>query len=448
MSDEGEGDSVLLGREAAREFTRQVSAIMTAISRSMEQFAFEHDYVEGDLRSAVQDAYLDLQRINFRFKSTSGRLRTKQEFDEAVETAVTDLSSFLEDFQGSLFRELRVRVPNFRIRANVVFLHPDLHQSRSMFAEEILYLLQKSLVAAVEGVPYFKNQELLAVEDFRTIKRSIPSQKIAPAQFGVENGKLVIVDQNSSAKDGAEGAIASSLESLLSQSEDVIDDLRKGNCDRRIVDHFDQMKNTLKCGGNVVRLGLENITAKAMAVAFSNELADGLMAQINGLSAGIAMYVAQFEEWQVFVQNAAEAAIAEGSERTLTAFLGDLQREFEKHSAVVDPEVPATVKYFSELINDPSRASKRAIFAFMRTIENLISKSFEYVIEILSKTASKSSDKISDSASSAIVRGLAAIGIVSALGVMPIANDVAGMEWIKSTYQIFIEQIAPILGIF
>ena len=84
----------------------------------------------------------------------------------------------------------------------------------------------------------------------------------------------------------------------------------------------------------------------------------------------------------------------------------------------------------------------------MRTIENLISKSFGFVIDVASKTADKTSDKLSDAASSAIVSALVGIGLISAAGLIPVVSGVSGMEWIESAFRVVSERIAPQLGIF
>lgn len=442
-------NSPMHNRNVAMDFVRQTNSIFAAVARSLEHQAFEREFnlsVEENL--LIQDQYLAIQRMSFRFKALTGRLRAADEFERAVYKTLQDLDQFLQSSRPHRLLNFSMRVPVFRDRTGVDFLHPALRGSARIPIFEALTLMRESLRAVSEDAPYVVNELEDDTEDFETVKRKIPSQKIAPAQFDVENGKLVVVDQASTPKEGLEKTLIQGLESLIDQSNAIISALKSGNYDNRICSHFEKIQEILNSGDNIVHLGLQNITSKAMTAAFSDELPSAVVAQMEGYSAGIAMYVAQFEDWQTFVQNAAEAMINDDVSSSMNTFLVDLNSEFEKYSEVVDPEVPNTIKFLAELISDPARTTKRSLFAFVRTIENLISKAFGYIIDLFSKTAEKSVEKLSDAASSVITRALIGIGVVSALGIMPVMNGVSGMEWIESAFRLVTEKIGPQIGIF
>lgn len=436
----------MVDRESAQDFVRQANSILNATARSLEQIAFDED---TDLFDDIQDVYLNLQKIVFRFKSTSGRLHSEYQYRDATRKLLSDLESFLSNKDSSILDGIRIRLANFKIKSPQVYLHPALHMAGTFSSGNALHFLVESLRAATNDQPFIdRSLDIREEEDVESIRKSIPVQKISAAQFDVIDGKLVVSDQRNTPKESSIDPASQGLDTLLDQASRLIDSLNKSNFDIRLKEKLEDIQEILKSNSNAIKLGLENIVCRAMTGALRDELPEAVAAEIEGFSTGIAMYVAQFEEWQIFVQNAAEAAISEESRESLTGFVSKLLSEFSFYKDVVDENVPKTIKFLSDLVRDPKLTSKRAAFAFIRTIENLIIKSFSLVIETFSKTAEKSSEKISEMGSTIITRCLIAVGIVSALGIMPISSQVKGMEWINGAYRVINEQIAPKLGGF
>ena len=433
-------------RPDAQEFLRHTNAVMGSIARGLEQYAFDDTKAQHQL---IQEIYLDLQKIIFRYKASAGRLYARNDFDEAVHEASEGLRKFYDNAGRHVLRDLQVRIPKYKVSANYVFLHPDLHDSGTFSLGDALSLLMLSFDAAVKDRPYFVRERTdPEFEGLDSARKKIPAQKVAPAQFDVIDGVLTVVDQKSQEKPESDAAIAASLDALIQNKNEIIEDLVGSNCDKRIAEQIERVGDLLLSQKNVVRLGLENITARLTAASLKDELPNVLAARIEGFSSGVAMYVAQFAEWQTFVQNAAEAAIEEESTDSLTDFVSELLDEMAKNRDVVDESVPSTIRFLSDLISDPSSASRKAVFAFVRTIENLIIKTFGFVIDTVQLTAEKTTEKFSEAASTALVAGLTGVGLVGAAGILPVAIRVKGLEWIQATYQIVREQIAPFVGVF
>jgi hypothetical protein len=413
------------------------------MSGAVEKLAFRDREVSSEV---FENAYLRLQRITFRFKEACGRLTSPREYEEGISQLLGDLMEFRERADRPLLWDVVVRVPRLPQKARLGFIHPRLTSPRTLVLPELINALEASLSAASREKPYRTDEgpdDEKPVADLDSVRRAIPMQRVAPAQFEISGGILKLRAQPRQPKKDSAGVAGQSLEALLSQGADIQKSLESGNFDRRLAEKVRELNDSLKSKENIIKLGLQNITCSSMAIALAEELSGTVSAQIEGFCAGLAMYVAQFEEWQTFVQNAAEAVISEGNSNELKNFADSLLREIATHSSAVDPEVPRTIEFLAGLIEDPKRTSKPAIFAFIRTIENLVIETFGYVLAIVSETAEQTKKKVAAKGSTYIVRALVGIGLISATGLLPVAAQVKGMEWIQAAYQVVKEQIAP-----
>jgi hypothetical protein len=437
-----------LEREDAQEFVRHVNSILGALARSLEQLAFGDDQIRSE---SVQDAYLQLQKIGFQFKATCGRLSTRYDFDRAVSQLAEDIAVFGLQTRRVLLGTSKVRVSRLTQKARLSFLHPALTTPRTLPAFEVVHLLEESLQAALREAPFRTEgdpDDDTLPPDIEAVRRAIPNQRVAPAQFEISGSVLRVRAQSRSPKKDTELIAGLSLEALLQQGAEIQNLLEAGNVDRRLARKVGELNEALKSKENIIKLGLQNITCSSMAKALSKELPDAVSAQIEGFCTGLGMYIAQFEEWQTFVQNAVEASINEKDSEGLRSFADTLLQEMSLYSEAVDPEVPQTIRFLTELLDDPRRASKRAVFAFIRTIENLVIEAFGFVLETISATAQKTTEKVAEKGSSYITRALIAIGLVSATGLLPVSAQVKGMEWIEAAYHAVRDQVAPKVGGF
>jgi hypothetical protein len=431
-------------------FTRQVNAFFNAMARSLEQQApSQAPLFQKDL----QELYLELQKISFELRADYGRLRSSSDFKNANSKVAAAMDGLYEKIKDHPASRLKVRIPRYPFRrvARYSYFHPELHDESNarLTLIEVIDYLNHSFRAAETGQPFLVLEaEVSTGEDIESVKKSIPSQKVAPAQFDIIDGKLTVVDQNSKEKPDSSASIDASAEALVENKDSIISDLQSSNCDKRLLQQIEKLGEILESKKNIVRLGMENMNTRIMASSFSDELPDYLSAKIDALSSGIAMYVAQFTDWQIFIQNAAEAIIEDGFSQTIAASADNVIQEVTVHSAVIDESVPRTLNFLKVMAADPATTSKRVFFALIRTFENLVISSFKYVIDLAEKTADKASDKISDGLSSMLARSLTAIGLSAALMLMPVSLQVRGLEWVQSTYQFVKENIAPLTGVF
>jgi hypothetical protein len=103
---------------------------------------------------------------------------------------------------------------------------------------------------------------------------------------------------------------------------------------------------------------------------------------------------------------------------------------------IADPEVPKLFTQLSALVSDPARSSKRALFAVVRTLENLVLTAYSYAKDLLRKTAEKTIETLSSAASRVIV-----IAAASAILLGPIVSSLPEVAWVQKATEIIIREL-------
>jgi len=270
----------------------------------------------------------------------------------------------------------------------------------------------------------------------KSIREVVPEQKIAPAQFDIHEGRLVVAHQKAS--NGPDSNIASSARrALVETGQAVIDKLKETNCDRRMLDVVVNLQEKLQSQQDIVELGVFNISCEVVAAKFENELPDVVGAMLLAHSRGISSYVAQFPEWRTFTENAASAELSSADVQRLHQSSGDLVEELEKAPEIADPEVPKTIKLLRALIADPASIPKRAGYALLITLENLWSRVYGYAAEFLDSTIKKT---IAISATAVAVT-LVSIAAANALDLVPVTSKLADSAWVQTATKIIRRQL-------
>src|SRR3546814_3818 len=115
----------------------------------------------------------------------------------------------------------------------------------------------------------------------------------------------------------------------------------------------------------------------------------------NAYSASVSLYVAQFPEWDQFTQKAAAIDLDEDDIAEVDIAAGEIISALTQNPSLADPEVPKTIAFVRQFLSFPGGASKRAAFAMIRTIENLVSSILRHSVSFFSKTAEKTVDAAS-----------------------------------------------------
>jgi hypothetical protein len=118
---------------------------------------------------------------------------------------------------------------------------------------------------------------------------------------------------------------------------------------------------------------------------------------------------------------------------------GELVTKLADNPDIADPEVPRTIEFVRHFLAFPGASAKRATFAMIRTIENLVASILRHSVDLLNRTTEKSIDGLSSAASKVIV-GLLGVALVGATGIGPAAVR-AGAPWVSQATEIVRKQI-------
>lgn len=270
------------------------------------------------------------------------------------------------------------------------------------------------------------------------LRKVIPPQRVAPIQFQVSRGRLTILAQASSISDiDAQGATLAKGEIIL-RGEHLIDELRKSNCDRRLMDVFTQLQSSLTSDRNIISIGLSNIACQMAGQQYCEELSDSVQLLMQAHSKTVEMYASQFPEWNRFVENASRSNLDEEQIQDIKFASEEIVRELEKHRDVVDDEVPKTIGTINSLLDNPRFTSRRVGFALLRSIENMMSTMFTFSADVIQETMAKTKSELSSKASKLLVYAFLSI---AGIALHPLYDNVKDLAWVRDAIHIVENQI-------
>ena len=205
-------------------------------------------------------------------------------------------------------------------------------------------------------------QGTLAFED---LGRIVPRQQVAPVKFAITDGRIV-VDQSPPRTEHADrDNIKSALEHICSSGDQLISNLERSNCDRRLLESVKELQEQLTSDGNIVKIGLTNMACTVMSAQFQDELPNAISAMFNAHSASVSLYVAQFPEWDQFTQKAAAIDLDEDDIAEVDIAAGEIVSALTQNPSLADPEVPKTIAFVRQFLSFPGSSAKRAAFAMI-----------------------------------------------------------------------------------
>jgi len=428
---------------------RDLSTLVDALSALRASFESAPAGQQGDW---AQDQYLKFEAVRFRFINRYGPVRRAAYPDgrimEIVYSLHEDLQRLCEDDEfmdhaGSIRARPR---PNLFLRSKqpseLSFGLESLMKQRPPVSAVMNLLLR----ATADGVVFRDPEEAelplrSPAADVKKLRTIVPTQKIAPVQFDIVNDRLVIAHRPSEPRSEGANIVPLAKADLIKRGNEVIDQLKRSNCDPRLLAQFDALQKAVEDGNNIIEVGLTNIVCTMIGKGYENELPAAVFGLMQAHTVGVQMYVSQFPDWVTFSEQAVSADIEGSDNKMLSKSLEHIIETISRSSDLADPEVPRTLRNLKETIDDPVRSTKRAIYAAARTLENLIIRVFQHGADFLEKTAVKTVDGLSTTASKVIVYGLLTLALSTASGLHPLASKIDGMGWIKDAAKIVQRQI-------
>jgi hypothetical protein len=285
-----------------------------------------------------------------------------------------------------------------------------------------------------------------AQRDLFKLQAIVPAQKIAPAQFEIKESRLTVRKNVSKSKEEDQRNIASAKAELQQTGERIIRELERSNCDRRLLENIQRLQGQLADDIDAVKVGLANLSCEFMCAAFDSELPSAVSSMLKAHTRGVQLFVGQFPEWNKFLENAAASHLEAADITQLQSASAQLVESLKARPDVIDPEVPRTLAYLTQMLENPSASRKRAAFAVLRSVENLISLIFNYGADFVQKTISKTIDSLSTTASQVIVVTLLTLALGSATAIGPVASKVPEMHWMQTAAEIVKKQLEQMTG--
>lgn len=262
-----------------------------------------------------------------------------------------------------------------------------------------------------------------------------PEQQIGPAQFEMVDGVLRVSPQPANTPELNPEAVELARLEIAQSGAALVDTLTSLNYDRRLVALIEAMTSRVEEKQDVIQIAIAGIALQSVIQELRGELSSAILGQLNGYVLGINLLVGQYPEWQQFVENAAFSDFDEEDQQGIRKAADDLIAKFEKTPETVDPEVPRTFRAITEAIRAPGKAGRRALFAMIRTIENLAIG--------ISNEVGKLKNSVSDGANKAVKHTTAlivaaAVG-AAALQVAPTAFRTLNNTWLEKVAHRLIE---------
>ncbi|NSZ73929.1 hypothetical protein G6L74_09270 [Agrobacterium tumefaciens] len=214
------------------------------------------------------------------------------------------------------------------------------------------------------------------IESFETDILDVPpEQALAPYQFTISGDRLTLQPQDANPKSGGDAMVRAALNALSRLAEDVGEDLAQSN-HPRLFRSFKRLRDALTESSSVVEIGMLCASFEGQVNAASDELSDSLLALLNSFSKGVANYASQFEEWQSFSDNAAEANFTPQDGETYAQVARALANELERRPEV-DDRVPEALRQVADWNERASTPKSR--LSVGRTVLNIIAVCYSEV---------------------------------------------------------------------
>lgn len=265
----------------------------------------------------------------------------------------------------------------------------------------------------------------------------VPAQQSAPLQFTVTNGKLRLKKQSAKSKAEDRKSITLAKASLQDDSNALLLSLRETNADPRLSVAVSGIRDTLSSDADVIRLGMVSVSCETLYRKFADQLSDIVSAQLEAFSTNLSLFVAQFPEWQRFIENANQSTnLTPDDIECLYKGSITLVHQLKADETLVDPQVPKSIELILEAIRDPKRSSKRAVYGTVTMLQNLFSAIFTGFGGMLGSGFSGLKEGVKTSAKAVTIAALLMAAAQYASTLSPAISKLTNSNWLEHAAKI------------
>jgi hypothetical protein len=242
----------------------------------------------------------------------------------------------------------------------------------------------------IEQVDFNYPAPVQSALDLDDLAKIVPrQQQVAPVQFSIKGEKINISSRPPKTLPADKSNILAALDHISSAGGELIENLERSNCDKRLLDKVKELQAQLVSGENIVRIGLSNMACGMMCAQFQSELPFAISGMFRSYNDSISMYVAQFPEWEQFTTKASTLNLNDEDIAEIKKTSGEVIKSLEENPDISAPEVPKTISLIQEFLKFPGMSAKRGAFAMLRTLENLVSSIVRHTLDFIDKTTKK-----------------------------------------------------------
>lgn len=444
-------------------YSSNISLILSSMRQSLERSSYTR---RNPLEiSDVASIAGKIEAIRFELNSHSryqAEPMSEKVFRHAIDTLSAKLDELISDKDYGLVASNCIfrLVPGGKNRSLPFVEHfePALNETINLLQATELLRIGLERISSVENLHNIAlaSEENIAVNHpvsdvtystesaIKDLKRIVPAQKIAPVQFKISDGKIVIDRNKSTSSDQDKPNITAAKEEILKNGRDIIEQLQKSNCDKRLIQNIEALHEQISSDTNAIQVGISNISFGVMSEVFKSELPDAINAKLQSHNLSINMYVAQFPDWARFSENAALAEINQDDVESIRDNADSIAEYLNDNQDITEPNVVRAFKQLGSLLKTPAVTAKRATFAVIRSIENLLSKIFTYTIMLFEQTIKKTIDELSTKISKTIAISIVSLGIMSASQLTGLSTKIKELSWLNNAIEIVQKQMNKI----
>lgn len=332
-----------------------------------------------------------------------------------IRALLNDTMLFPEKFGSFQLDNLQDELQELRRLSNVMLWH-DSGQLRENFDDTWRGLWNLSLGLRI-GLNSDRSSEIASL---------IPDQKIAPFGFGFNQSRLVVLEEFSTYPAEIRDRVDSARDELIEQSLELIADVSNSNSGPRLLRQLQSVHSRLEERKPIVQLGMATRSLVAVTQGKRDELPTDLFSLLLAHAQNVFSYLAQFPDWQDFVQQSLAANTSPSETETLISSARALADFFERHTDYATADVPQALRTTADWTENLDKPDGRMIYALGRTIENLLALISRTVLEI-AEEARKEAVKF-------IAKGVVSFIAASCAGLIYTMAGLPGAEWIAGTF--------------
>lgn len=253
------------------EIRRDIAIFLTSLRQTIDRpFRAKASEVEEE-RDRFMRSMMRVEEARHRFNS---RTRYREEPTEVEWAAArSELLAFISAFMHS--KDVDPDIFARRFRVSPIIGRAD-RESPTNFLQRLLPE-KETVVTVADALVQFQSYvesvrpELAAAQalpSFEDLGRIVPRQQVAPVQFAIVDDRIVVSQQPPRIVEADRANIQSALEHIRGSGDQLINNLKNSNCDRRLLDSVYELQSQLTSDGNIVKIGLTNMACGVMSAQF------------------------------------------------------------------------------------------------------------------------------------------------------------------------------------